>query len=195
MAAQIIERKPVVVVGGSLVGLSAAMFLAGHGVPVTLVEKHATSSSHPRAIGYTTRTLELFRAAEIELPSKTQGHGPPRRARVESLAGTWFDEYPWTANDAKPRYEYSPERATAIAQDRLEPILRARAVALGADLRLNTEMTDLTQDDDGVSVALQPRDGSGYRLRARYVIAADGARSPTRDSLSISRSGYGLLSV
>jgi putative polyketide hydroxylase len=189
------ESTPVLVVGGSLVGLSAAMFLAGHGVPVTLVEKHATSSSHPRAIGYTTRTLELFRAAEIELPSTTQGHGPPRRARVESLAGTWFDEYPWTANHAKPRYEYSPERATAIAQDRLEPILRARAVALGADLRLNTEMTDFTQDDDGVSVALQPRDGSGYRLRARYVIAADGARSPTRDSLSISRSGYGLLSV
>jgi putative polyketide hydroxylase len=189
------EPTPVLVVGGSLVGLSAAMFLAGHGVPVTLVEKHATSSSHPRAIGYTTRTLELFRAAEIELPSTTQGHGPPRRARVESLAGTWFDEYPWTANHAKPRYEYSPERATAIAQDRLEHILRARAVALGADLRLNTEMTDFTQDDDWVSVALHPRDGRDYRIQTRYLIAADGARSGIRDALGIARSGQGHLSI
>src|ERR1700677_5366538 len=100
MAGQSTERTPVLVVGGSLVGLSAAVFLAGQGVPVTLVERHATSSAHPRAIGYTTRTLELFRAAGVELPATTQGHGPPRRAHVESLAGTWFDEYLWSANVA-----------------------------------------------------------------------------------------------
>jgi putative polyketide hydroxylase len=195
MAAHDIVRTPVLVVGGSLVGLSAAVFLAGHGVPVTLVEKHANGSAHPRAIGYTTRTLELFRAAGVELPATSHGHGPPRRAHVESLAGTWFDEYLWTANTAAPRYEYSPAAATAIAQDRLEPILRNRAVALGADLRPSTEMTGFTQDDDGVSVTLQPRDGACYQMRAQYVVAADGARSLTRDSLGISRSGHGLLSV
>ena len=96
---------------------------------------------------------------------------------------------------AEPRYEYSPERATAIAQDRLEPILRNRAVALGADLRPSTEMTDFTQDDDGVSVTLQPRAGARYRMRAQYVIAADGAGSQIRDALGIARSGQGLLSV
>jgi len=195
MPARDVQSIPVLVVGGSLVGLSAAVFLAGHGIPVTLVEKHATSSSHPRAIGYTTRTLELFRAAGLELPATTHDHGPPRRARVESLAGTWFTEYPWTANSAEPRHEYSPERATAIAQDRLEPILRDRAVALGADLRPSTEMTDFTHDDDGVSVTLQPREGAEYRMRAQYVIAADGAASPMREALGIARSGQGLLSI
>lgn len=50
--------------------------------------------------------------------------------------------------------------ATAIAQDRLEPILRSRAVALGAGLRPSTEMTDFVQDHDGVTVTLQPRDGA-----------------------------------
>jgi putative polyketide hydroxylase len=195
MAAQIFERKPVVVVGGSLVGLSAAVFLAAHGVPVTLVEKHASSSAHPRAIGYTTRTLELFGAVGVELPAATQGHGPPRRAQVESLAGTWFEEYLWTANAAAPRFEYSPAAATAIAQDRLEPILRNRAVALGADLRLGIEMTDFTQDDDGVTVTLQPRDGARYRIRAQYLVAADGTGSQIRDAVGINRSGEGLLSV
>src|SRR6202453_2128724 len=194
MAAHDIVRTPVLVVGGSLVGLSAAVFLAGHGVPVTLVEKHASSSAHPRAIGYTTRQRELFRAAGVELPATSQGHGPPRRAHVESLAGTWFDEYLWSAN-LEPHYEYSPAAATAIAQDRLEPILRNRAVALGADLRPSTEMTGFAQDDDGVSVTLQPRDGACYRMRAQYVVAADGARSQMRDALGINRSGEGLLSV
>lgn len=189
------EISPVLVVGGSLVGLSAAVFLAHQGVPVTLVEKHAASSAHPRAIGYTTRTLELFRAAGIQLPTSAQGHRSPRRARVESLAGTWFAESPWTADADEPRYEYSPERATAIAQDRLEPILRSRAVELGADLRPSTEMTDFTQDDDGVAVTLRPREGASYRMRAQYVVAADGAHSPIREALGIARSGQGLLSI
>jgi len=189
------ESTPVLVVGGSLVGLSAAVFLANRGQPVTLVEKHVASSAHPRAIGYTTRTLELFRAAGIQLPAGTHGHGPPRRARVESLAGPWFDEYPWTANAAEPRVEYSPERATAIAQDRLEPILRDRAVTLGADLRPGTELTDFARDDDGVSVTLRPRAGADYRMRAQYVIAADGAASPIREESGIGRSGQGLLSI
>ncbi|MDT5305177.1 MAG: putative polyketide hydroxylase [Mycobacterium sp.] len=195
MPGQDVESTQVLVVGGSLVGLSAAVFLAGQGVPVTLVEKHATSSAHPRAIGYTTRTLELFRAAGVELPATTQGHRPPRRARVESLAGSWLSEQPWTANFEEPRYEYSPARATAIAQDRLEPILRSRAVSLGADLRLSTEMTDFTQDDDGVTVTLRPQRGGAYRMRTPYVVAADGAASPIREALGIARSGQGLLSV
>src|ERR1700722_5091087 len=195
MAAQSTERTPVLVVGGSLVGLSAAVFLAGHGVPVTLVEKHASSSAHPRAIGYTTRTLELFRAARVKLPAPTQDHGPPPPAHVESLARPWFDEYLWTANPPESRYEYSPAAATAIAQDRLEPILRNRAVALGADLRPSTAMTGFTQDDDGVTVTLQPRDRACYRMRAQYVVAADGSRSQIRDALGINRSGEGVLSV
>ena len=196
MRADDIESTPVLVVGGSLVGLAAAVFLARLAVPVVLVEKHATSSAHPRAIGYTTRTLELFRAAGIQLPaSTTQGHRPPRRARVESLAGTWLTEQPWTANAEQPRFEYSPERATAIAQDRLEPILRSRALALRADLRLGTEMTDFTQDDDGVTVTLRPRQGAPYRMRTRYLVAADGAHSPTREALGIARGGQGQLSI
>jgi putative polyketide hydroxylase len=189
------EISPVLVVGGSLVGLSAAVFLAHQGVPVVLVEKHAGSSAHPRAIGYTTRTLELFRAAGIQLPTSAQGQRPPRRARVESLAGSWFSEQPWTTQVEQPRYEYSPERATAIAQDRLEPILRSRAVALGAELRASTEATDVAQDDDGVTVTLRPQQGDIYRMRTQYVVAADGANSPIREALGIARGGQGLLSI
>lgn len=193
-----IESTPVLIVGGSLVGLSAAVFLAWHGVPAVAVEKHAGSSLHPRAIGYTTRTLELFRATGIELPTSTQGNTAPRRARVESLAGKWFEEYPWSppGKDWKPEIEYSPAQATAIAQDRLEPVLRQRARELGAELRPSTELIGFTQDADGVTATLRRRaDGSEYRMRAQYVVAADGAGSPVREALGIERTGEGLVSV
>jgi putative polyketide hydroxylase len=193
----ITESAPVLIVGGSLVGLSAAVFLAWRGVPVVLAERHPGSSAHPRAIGYTTRTLELFRATGIEVPESPMGSKPPRRARVESLAGTWYEEYPWTpGGGGQPAVEYSPAHATAIAQDRLEPILRQRAVELGADVRLRTELVSFTQDDSGVTAVLRRRDdGSEYRLRAQYVVAADGATSGIRDALGIGRHGEGLLSV
>lgn len=190
------ETSSVLVIGGSLVGLSTAVFLAWHGVPVVLVERHLGSSTHPRAVGYTTRTLELFRAVGIELPTSAHG-GPPRRARVHSLAGAWQEAQPWSPRaDAVSPDDYSPVRATAIAQDSLEPILRDRAAQLGADLRLGTELVSFEHDDDGVVAVLRRRtDGHEYRLAADYLVAADGAGSPLRERLGIARSGKGLLSV
>jgi 2-polyprenyl-6-methoxyphenol hydroxylase-like FAD-dependent oxidoreductase len=188
------DSTPVLIVGGSLVGLCAAVFLNWRGVPTVVVERHAASSPHPRAIGYTTRTLELFRAVGIELPAGRTG-GPPRRARVESLAGTWYEEYPWTPGNGRPRADYSPVAGIAIAQDRLEPILRERAIALGADLRPSTELAGFTQGSDGVTATLRERGGREYRLCTPYLVAADGARSSVREALGIGRSGQGVLSV
>jgi 2-polyprenyl-6-methoxyphenol hydroxylase-like FAD-dependent oxidoreductase len=189
-----IESTPVLVVGGGLVGLSTAVFLAWRGVPCVLVEKRQGSSAHPRAIGYTTRTIELFSRIGIELPP--HDGGGPRRARVESLAGQWFEEYPWSPGGAKlPEIEYSPHKGTAIPQDRLEPILRDKAIELGADVRLNTELIDVVEVDGGVITTLQHRDGRESRLRAQYVVAADGVHSPMRQTLGIGRSGQGLLAV
>lgn len=197
---------PVLIVGGGLAGLSAALFLAWRGVSVVLVEKHAGSSPHPRAIGFTTRTLELFRAVGISdrLPETPAAYARPRRIRVESLAGKWFSETDWNpgqprgaerAGLAHPARELSACRGTAIAQDKLEPILRERAIALGADVRMNTELRCFEQREDGVVATLRQRDGREYSLRAQYLIAADGHASPVRESLGIPRSGHGFLQV
>jgi putative polyketide hydroxylase len=44
-------RTPVLVVGGGVVGLTAATFLAQHGVDCVLVERHPDLLLHPRARG------------------------------------------------------------------------------------------------------------------------------------------------
>jgi len=191
------EATPVLIVGGSLVGLSAAVFLSWQGVPVVVVDKHRGSSPHPRAIGFTTRTVEHFRQVGVEVPPSLQGMKPPRRARVQSLTGTWFEEYPWTPGGGGAYgAEESPVHAIAITQDRLEPLLRERAVELGADLRLGTELLGFVQDADGVTATLRRRDDNHtYYLRAQYVVAADGPASPVRAALGIGRHGVGPLSV
>jgi putative polyketide hydroxylase len=130
-----------------------------------LTEKHPGSSAHPRAIGYTVRTLELFRTVGLTLPPSHGGK--PRRARVESLAGQWYEEYPWSpAAAAKPDIEYSPCTATAIAQ--------------GADVRMNTELISLTQehstqDDDGVTASTDVRPVQPAAFRTAYGLEPGGA--------------------
>jgi len=190
----------VLVIGGSLVGLSAAMFLAQRGVPTVLLESHLGSHRHPRAIGYTARTLELFRSAGIatQIPEAPRGFRL-RRCKVESLAGAWFDATDWTpkaanAAQASEVREYSPHTGAAIAQDRLEPILRERATALGAELRLGTELLRFEQDRNGVTAWVREKaSGREYTIRAAYMIAADGSKSQVRNALGIGRSGPGHL--
>jgi putative polyketide hydroxylase len=114
---------------------------------------------------------------------------------VESLAGEWFEEQPWTPGAASPAVEYSPCAGAGLAQDKLEPILRDRAAELGADVRLGTEMVSFSQDDDGVHAVLRTRDGDEYAIRADYLIGADGHRSPVREALGIQRGGRGYMST
>jgi 2-polyprenyl-6-methoxyphenol hydroxylase-like FAD-dependent oxidoreductase len=192
---------PVLIVGGSLVGLSAAAFLAWRGVPCVLVEPHLGSHPHPRAIGYPSRTMELFRTLGV---SSQIPEVPPsfrlRRCKIESLAGKWFDSSDWTppaktkgASPPPSITDFSPSTGAAIAQDRLEPILRDRARELGADLRLGTELVRFEQDPAGVTAWLRDRDGREHDLRAEYMIAADGSRSLVREALGIGRKGPGHL--
>jgi 2-polyprenyl-6-methoxyphenol hydroxylase-like FAD-dependent oxidoreductase len=190
------ETTPVLIAGGGLAGLSAAMFLAWRGTPVILVERHAGSSTHPRAIGYTIRTLEHFRAVGLGDAIPQSRGMTPRRVRAESLAGQWFEESPWSPpSPGQATMEFSPCTGAAMAQDRLEPILRDKAVELGADIRLGTELIGFDQDDDGVTARLRAADGGEYEIRAGYLVAADGSRSPIRAALGIGRSGNGLLAV
>lgn len=190
------EITPVLIVGGSLVGLSASVFLARLGVHNIVVEKHAGSSPHPRAIGYTEHTLEFFRAAGLggKIPQVPPGTRL-RRVRAESLTGKILQETQWTPGAPGHRSsEYSPCTGAAIAQDALEPILRARATELGADLRLGVELVGFEQDRDGITALVHDRTrGNRYSVRSSYMIAADGHKSSIREALGIKRKGVGHI--
>lgn len=188
----------VIIIGGSLVGLSAAAFLAWRGVDTIVIEKHGGSALHPRATGFTEHTLEIYRAIGIADRIPQVGRDfRLRRATMDSLAGVVIGESDWTppAPEAvAPKRALSPVGMAGFAQDKLEPILRERAEELGAQLRLGTEMLSFEETEDGVTVQLYERDtGRGYALSAPYMIAADGADSGVREALGIERHGVGHL--
>ncbi len=188
---------PVLVVGGSLVGLSTAMLLAQHGVQPLVVERHSGPAIHPRAGHFNLRTLEILRSAGLEdtVRRRSREQYPPDGgiSNVESLAGREIGVFFADLNAGVA--EFSPTIRLFINQDALEPILRARAEELGAQLRYGTECTALEQDDDGVTAELtNVATGARSTVRAQYVVAADGNRSPVRNRLGIGMKSHGVLS-
>ena len=191
------EEVPVLIVGGSLVGLTTAMLLGHHGVRSLAVERHAGTAIHPRAGHFQLRTMETLRqlgleakvrAKSLEMYSETGGI-----VAVESLAGRELATYVAELNEGVEGF--SPTRRVFINQDVLEPLLRERALELGAAMRNRAEAVAVEQDDDGVTVTLRDLDSGDEReVRARYVVAADGNRSPMRTRLVIGMRGYGQLS-
>src|SRR3954452_15230597 len=191
------DEVPVLIVGGSLVGLTTALLLGHHGVPSLAVERHSGTAIHPRAGHFQLRTLELLRqlgleervrAKSLETYSETGGI-----IAVESLAGRELAPYVRELNEGVEGF--SPTRRVFINQDALEPLLRERALELGATVRNRTEAVAIEQDDDDARVTLRDLDSGDEReVRARYVVAADGSRSPARTRLGIAMRGYGQFS-
>ncbi len=194
-------QVPVLIVGGSLVGLSTAMLLGQYGVPSLAVEHHPGTAIHPRAAQISQRTMEILRAAGIEgtvrAKSEEQFVQDGAIMAVESLAGKEITYY--IANLNEGVRDYSPCERVFISQSLLEPILKQRAEALGADLRFGTDLTSFEQDAEGVTAIVQPRAQSGNggeptRVRAQYMVAADGATSRIREQLGIRMAGHGSFS-
>ncbi|ASO19697.1 2-polyprenyl-6-methoxyphenol hydroxylase-like FAD-dependent oxidoreductase [Actinoalloteichus hoggarensis] len=193
------ERVPVLIVGGALAGLSTAVFLASHGVKALVVERHPDTLLHPRARGINPRTVEAFRQVGLEAALRAEASmnadfGSLPMLRAESLAGREIFSGP--ADQPDPSGDVSPTTWVPIDQDRLEHVLRAKAVESGVELRFSTEAVSHHQDVDGVSVVLLDRESGQRRtVRADYLIAADGGRSPLREALGIGVQGPGMFAT
>jgi putative polyketide hydroxylase len=126
----------VLIVGGSLVGLSAAAFLGQNGISAQVVEKHAGTSIHPRAGYFHVGTMEAYRRIGLEpaiLEASHRQFGPDGGINlVESLAGRELALFVPRINlGLEP---FSPCKRFFITQQSLEPLLHRRAAELGADL-------------------------------------------------------------
>ena len=181
----------VLIAGGGPVGLSASILLSRLGVSSLLVERHPGTSIHPKARGINARTMEIYRQSGVEAAIRAAGLAHERSRFIiwsRSLAGEELERR--VPSRSRPEAQrITPVLRCLCAQDDLEPVLRAHAESLGAgQLRFGTELIDFRQDADHVAATL--RDAGGETtVRARYLIAADGARSRVREALGIAMQG------
>jgi len=190
-------EMPVLIVGGSLVGLSTSMFLAMHGVKSLIIEKHRGTAIHPRAGYFQLRTLEMMRQAGIEQKVVEAAHAlyDPNGGMnaVESLVGREIANYIPDINQGIE--DLTPVRRLFMPQQVLEPIIKDRAEELGAEFLYAHQITDVSQNEEAVSVRAKHIDSGEEKVfKGKYLVACDGNRSPIRNELGIKMQGYPVMS-
>jgi putative polyketide hydroxylase len=180
---------PALVVGAGPAGLAAAIELTRHDIPTLLVERRTRLSSHPRATTLSLRSMEIVRAWGLEETVRAHSIDVDWRmleceTLADAAAGTPLEVgYP----SPEQSRMVSPTAPACIAQDDLEPLLLEHLLEMPhANVELGTELTSLDAGPDAARVELRNvRSGAVRTVHARYVVAADGARSVVRRALGI----------
>lgn len=122
------HRVPVLIVGGSLVGLATSWFLSRHGIDHLLVEKHAGTSTHPRGRGINVRSMELFRTSGVEAEIRSAAAVLAGNHGILQGASLTGDDAEWLFREIDPGGQLariSPSGWCLCSQNDIEPVLAA----------------------------------------------------------------------
>jgi rifampicin monooxygenase len=160
----------VIVVGGGPTGFMLAAELKLHGVDVVVLERDTEPTQAVRSLGLHVRSVEIL--DQRGLLDRFLAHGT-KYERAGSFAGI---TKPWPA-DIDTAHPY----LLGIPQPETDRLLEQQAVELGVEIRRDSEVLGLSQDDDGAQVEL----ADGSRMGARFVVGCDGGRSTVRKLLGV----------
>lgn len=175
-------RHPVVVVGAGPVGLAVAIDLAGQGVPVIVLDDNDRVSFGSRAICFSKRTLEI-------LDRLGCGDALVDKGVQWNLGRVYFDERQVFEFNLLPENGHKRPAFINLQQYYLEQHLIERVRALQAngtpiELRGKNRATTVAETGKGVRLTVETPDGP-YVLFADWLVACDGAGSPTRKQLGL----------
>ncbi len=175
-------RHPVLIVGAGPIGMTAALVLARYGIRSVLIDRKDTFNDGSRAICIARPSMHILERIGAVAPFVDKALGW-RYGRSYYRGEQIFRlEMP-----QPPGEKYLP--MYNLQQQYIEKFLHdAVAASRLIDMRWQSELSAITPRDDGVSVQISSPAGD-YRLEADYVLAADGARSPTRSMLGLRLKG------
>ncbi|MEU1815010.1 FAD-dependent monooxygenase [Streptomyces roseifaciens] len=153
-----------------------------------------TDPPRPQARGQMPPAMEALRAAGLEeefLAAAPAGRPEMTIVVAESVTGRVLH----SITEAMPDFGlFSPAPTGMVSQERAEPLLAARAAGLGAGIRFSTHLESFTDGPDGVTAVLHDAaTGETYRVRAGYLVGADGHRGRIREAAGIGTHGRGAL--
>ncbi len=174
-------RVPVAIVGAGPVGLACAIDLALQGVRAVVLDDNDTVSTGSRAICYAKRTLEVLDRLGCAESVTQRG--------VRWNVGKVFhrDRLAYQF-DLLPEGGHKHPAFVNLQQYHLEAAMLDRLLAVDGSVRWKNRVAGAMPDADGVTLAVATPDGD-YKVRADWVIACDGARSPMRDYLGLDWKG------
>lgn len=190
----------VLIVGAGPAGATTAVFLGGQGINTMVISRNRGPADTPRAHIVNQRTMEVLRDAGLEADSLAVASAPDNLANTFFLRGLAGEEmarsWAWGNNPARMGdvLTASPCTFVDLPQTKMEPIILTEATRLGVNVRFDTELVSLEQDDDGVTAKVMDRlTGEEYAIRAKYLVGADGANSRVAKEVELPLVGNGGL--
>lgn len=179
---------PVVVVGAGPVGLATAIDLAQRGIELVLVDDDDCLSTGSRAICFSKRSLDIL--DRLGCGDAMVGKGV--RWHVGKV---FFQDQLVYSFDLLPESGHRRPAFINLQQYYVEGFLIERARQLpNLEIRWKNKVAGIQRrqstnaDEAPVTLAIETPDGP-YELNARYVVAADGSRSPMRHLLGLESKG------
>lgn len=174
----------VAIIGYGPVGVTAANMLGARGLKVLVAERDADIYSRARAISTDEEVLRIWQQiglADRLIEDMLVGR---RIDFVDADGRSFLDLAPETRGNGHPTQAF-------IFQPALESELRRGVQRYpNVEVRLQTEVVRHAQDGEGVELMLLDTLADEVsRVRASYVIAADGGSSTTRSQLSVGFEG------
>ncbi|WP_370937948.1 FAD-dependent monooxygenase [Amycolatopsis sp. cg13] len=158
----------VIISGCGPTGATLAAELRLHGVRVLVLEKETEPLPLARIVSLHIRSLE-------QLAMRGLLERVLERGRQRPVGGIF-------AGIPKPAPEgLESAYLLGIPQPVVVRLLEDHAIELGAEVRHGCAVAGFDQDEDGVTVEL----ADGERLRSRYLVGCDGARSTVRKLLGV----------
>ncbi|WP_404321232.1 FAD-dependent monooxygenase [Arthrobacter luteolus] len=180
----------VLIVGAGPTGLALAAQLAGYGTSFRIIDRRQGPSTQSRALAVQPRTLEALRPFGISAAMASRGtpaHQLKLHLPEETVSVGLFDV--GIEDSAHQQLLFLPQSET---EQILLTYLASRGVRVerGAEL---LELERLVPDDPfaGMEARVQRQDRGIDRIRARYIVGADGAESTVRRRAGMDFRGSG----
>ncbi|HEY8560966.1 MAG TPA: FAD-dependent monooxygenase [Pyrinomonadaceae bacterium] len=177
-------KTEVLIVGAGPTGLSLACQFIRYGVSFVIIDKKEGITPYSKALGVHARTLEIYEQLDLAERAVAEGvvagkarilEGGEIRGEVDlSSVGRGLSAYPYML---------------VLEQSKNERLLYDYIAAHGADVRWQTELTELAQHDSRVIATIKTAAGAAETVEAEYLVGADGAKSPVRKMLGLKFEG------
>jgi 2-polyprenyl-6-methoxyphenol hydroxylase-like FAD-dependent oxidoreductase len=174
------EHTDVVVAGGGPTGLALSTALRKAGVDVLTFDRKTDGAAESRAAALHARTLEALNELGVTEKLIAEGVVVPHftfRERDRLLAELLFSDLPTP-------YPF----ILTLQQWRTEQVLTDALASSGGEVLRPYEVTGIDIETDGATVSVQGPDGE-RRVRARFVVGADGVGSAVRQAAGIEFAG------
>lgn len=177
-------RTDVIIIGAGPTGLALACQLIRLGIDFIILDKKESTTPYSKAIGVQARTLEIYEQMDLadklvfigaitEKVRMIEG-GKVRGEIVLKDIGEGLSPYPFLL---------------IVEQGKHEKLLYDFIKLHNKDIRWQNELTDFSQNENGVTAQIKNASGENESTEAKFLVGCDGAKSFVRHKLGLELAG------